>query len=68
MVQLTDVARHLEEGVEAGPLTRPEAVAELLEVARQEAGWISVALARLVGKLLGLGAREPDRGDECMTS
>ena len=52
------VARELEERVEAGALARAEAVAELLEVAREEAGRIAVALGRLVRELLGLGARE----------
>ena len=58
------VARELEERVEAGALARAEAVAELLEVAREEAGRIAVPLGRLVRELLGLGAREPHRGDE----
>ena len=42
------VARELEERVEAGALARAEAVAELLEVAREEAGRIAVPLGRLV--------------------
>src|SRR5438093_7387165 len=46
------VARELEERVEAGALARAEAVAELLEVAREEAGRIAVPLGRLVGELL----------------
>src|SRR5690242_19426084 len=58
------VPRELEERVEAGALSRPEAVAELLEVACEEAGRIAVALGRLVGELLRLGAGEPHRGDE----
>src|SRR5436309_8737417 len=58
------VARQLEERVEAGALARPEAVAELLEVAREEAGRVAVALGRLVRELLRLGAGEPHRGDE----
>ena len=62
--QLADVARHLEEGVETGALARAEAVAELLEVAGEEAGGVAVALARLVREPLGLGAGEPHRGDE----
>src|SRR5581483_2671663 len=41
------VARELEEGVETGALARPEAVAELLEVACEEAGRIAVAIGRL---------------------
>ena len=36
VVELADVARHLEEGVEPGALARPERVAELLEVARED--------------------------------
>ena len=46
VVELADVARHLEERVEAGALPRAEAVAELLEVAGEEAGRIAVARAR----------------------
>src|SRR6266567_368058 len=53
------VARELEERVEAGALARAEAVAELLEVARKEAGRVAVPLGRLERELLGLGAREP---------
>ena len=64
MVELADVARHLEEGVEAGALARAEAVAQLLEVAGEEAGRVAVAVARLVGEPLGLGARQPHGGDE----
>ena len=64
MRELADITRHLQEGVEPRPLARAEAVAELLEVAREEAGRIAVARARLVREPLGLGAREPDRGDE----
>jgi chorismate dehydratase len=45
-------------------LARAEAVAQLLEIARKEAGRISVPLARFVSELLGLGACEPDRRDE----
>ena len=63
-VELPDVARHLEERVQAGPLARPEAVAQLLEVAREEAGGIPVRVARLLREQLGLRAREPHRGDE----
>ena len=48
-----------------GPRARAaRTVAELLEVAREEAGRVAVAVARLVREPLGLGAREPDRGDE----
>src|SRR5579884_2747719 len=44
------VSGELEERVEAGPLARAEPVAELLEVAREEAGRIAVPLGRLVGE------------------
>ena len=64
MLELADVARHLEEGVEPGALARPERVAELLEVAREVPGRIAVALARLVREHVRLGPGEPDRGDE----
>src|SRR6185312_11770184 len=47
----------LEEGEEPGALAGAEAVAQLLEIASEEAGWIAVALARLAGQPLGLGAR-----------
>ena len=47
-VELADVAGQLEEREEPGALARAEAVAELLEVAREEAGRVAVALARLV--------------------
>src|SRR5205814_8558513 len=47
-----------------GTLARAEAVAKLLEVARQEAGRVAVAFARLVGEPLGLGAGMPYRSDE----
>ena len=56
--------RELEEGHQAGTLPRAEAIAELLEVAGEEAGGIPVALARLVGQALRLGPRQPHRGDE----
>src|SRR5205814_4486933 len=58
------VARQLQERIEAGALARAEAVAELLEVAREEAGWIAVPLRGLVRELLGLGAREPHGRDQ----
>src|SRR3954451_9846369 len=58
------VARQLEERVEAGALARPEAVAELLEVAREEAGRIAVTLGSLERELLGLGSGEPHRRDQ----
>ena len=63
-LQLADVARELEEGHQPGALARPERVMELLEVARQEAGRVAVALARLMGEPLGLGARDSDGVDE----
>src|SRR5262249_36048247 len=64
LVEPAGAARQLEEGHRARPPARPEAVAQLLEVAREEPGRIAVALARLVCELLGLGAREPHRRDE----
>ena len=66
MLELADVPRHLEKRVEAGLLARAEGVAQLLEVARQIAGGIAVALAGLPGEHLGLRPGEPDRGDERM--
>src|SRR6266508_1390924 len=63
-IQLAGAARKLEEGEERGALARPEAVAQLLEVARQEAGGIAVALARLPREKLRLRARLPHGGDE----
>ena len=63
-VELADVARHLEEGVEPGALARPERVAELLEVAREVAGRIAVARARLAREHLRLGPREAHRRDQ----
>jgi hypothetical protein len=64
VLELADVAGHLEEGVEPGALARPERVAKLLEVAREIAGGIAVALAGLEGEHVGLGAGEPNAGDE----
>src|SRR5262245_39154928 len=64
LVELADVARQLEERHQPGALARPEAVAKLLEVPRQEARGIAVALARLVRERLGLGARKPHGRDE----
>ena len=63
-LELADVARQLEERVEAGALARPERVAQLLEVAGEVAGRIAVALARLAREHLRLRARQPHRGDE----
>ena len=64
LVELADVVCELEERVEAGALARAEAVAELLEVAGEEAGRVAVALRGLVREQLGLGARGAHRGDE----
>src|SRR5215210_1693951 len=61
VLELADIARHLQEGVETGPLTRSERVAELLEVASQIARRIAVALARLVREHLGLRAGQTHR-------
>src|SRR5438874_3409308 len=63
-LEQTAVARELEERVQAGAFARPEAVAELLEVAREEACGIAVTLRRLEGELLRLGARPAHGGDE----
>src|SRR4051812_13259201 len=63
-VELTNVSRQLQEREQARPLARAEAVAELLEVPGEEASGIAVALARLVGELLGLSARGADRFDQ----
>ena len=62
--ELAHVARHLEELDQPLPLARAEAVAQLLEVAREEAGRVAVRLARLPRQPLGLGAGEPHGGDE----
>src|SRR5712691_11698164 len=56
LVQLARVAGQFEEGHQPGSFSRAEAITQLLEVAREETGRIAVALARLVGELLGLGA------------
>src|SRR5712691_8325963 len=64
LIELVDVTRKLEEGHQARSLARPEAVAELLEVAREEARWIPVALARLVRERLGLRTREANRAHQ----
>ena len=63
LVELADVVRQLEERVEPGALARAEAVAELLEVAGEEAGRVAVALGCLVRERLGLarGRRGPRR-------
>ena len=66
VVELADVPGHLEERVEARALPRAEAVAELLEVAREEACGVAVARTRLVGEPLGLGAGEAYGCDECV--
>src|SRR5439155_6803933 len=64
LVELADVSGQLEEREQSGSFARAEAIAELLEVARQEAGRIAVALARVVRQLLGLGAGGADRLDQ----
>ena len=64
VLELADVAGHLEERVEPGALARPERVAELLEVAREVPGRIAVALARLVREHVRLGPRQPHGRDE----
>src|SRR6185437_16609620 len=58
------IARELEERVEPGALTRTEAIPELLEVPREETGWVAVPLGRLVRELLWLGAGKAHRGDK----
>ena len=60
LVELADLVGELEERVEAGALARAEAVAELLEVAGEEAGRVAVALGRLVRERLR--ARRARRG------
>ena len=64
LVELAGVPRELEEREQPGALARPEPVAQLLEVAREEACGVAVPLGRFVGEPLGLGARQPDRVDE----
>ena len=54
-VELAGLVRELEERQQAGALARPEAVAQLLEVAGEEAGRIPVAIARLEGQPFRLG-------------
>src|SRR5262249_2582711 len=63
LVELAYVARQLEEGVEAGALARTEAVPELLEVTREEAGRVAVARGGLVGECLRLRAGGANGGD-----
>ena len=63
-VELAHVARELEEREEGGALPGAEPVAELLEIARQEARRVAVAVHRLVGEHLGLRARFADGRDE----
>src|SRR5581483_2369717 len=64
LVELAGLLCELEERVETGPLARPEAVAELLEVAGEEAGRVAVALGRLVRERLRVGAGGAERGEE----
>src|SRR5438445_6392656 len=64
LVELADVARQLEERHQPRALARAEAVAELLEVPRQEPGRIPVAIARLPRKRFRLRARLPHGADE----
>ena len=54
-VELAGLPRQLEERQQPRALARAEAVAELLEVAGEEACRVAVALARLAGELLRLG-------------
>src|SRR5690348_5962961 len=58
------VAAELEERVEPGALARPEAVAELLQIASEEARGIAVPVGGLARELLRLGARLADGRDE----
>src|SRR3954453_11254797 len=64
VVEIASVACHLEERVETCTFARAEAVAQLLEVTREESGWVAVALRRFVRELLGLRARSAQRLDE----
>src|SRR5215210_8665543 len=64
LVELADVAGELEERQQPRALARAEAVAQLLEVAREEAGRVAVALARLVREVLRLGAGGQHRVDQ----
>src|SRR5215210_6711142 len=64
LLELTHVARQLEERQQPRSLARAEAVAQLLEVAREKAGRIAVALARLVREVLRLGAGGQHRVDQ----
>src|SRR6266508_1258886 len=62
--ELARVSRELEERDQPGSLAWAELIAELLEIARQEARRIAVPLARLEREALRLGARLPQGGDE----
>src|SRR2546430_1125902 len=64
LVELAGLLRELEEGHQAGSLTRAEAIAQLLEVPGEEASRIPVALARLVRQAFRLGPRQAHGGDE----
>ena len=64
LVELADLVRELEERVEAGALARAEAVAQLLEVAREEAGRVAVALRPPRTRAARVGARGAHRRDE----
>ena len=64
LVELAALVRQLEEREQPGALARPEAVAQLLEVAGEEAGRVAVALGGLVREPLGFGARGAHRRDE----
>ena len=68
--ELAGVARHLEERVEAGALARPEAVAELLEVAREEAraGSRSASLACCASRSGSERASRTDATSACSSS
>src|SRR5207248_2976319 len=56
--------RELEKRVQAGTLARPEAIAQLLEVAGEEAGRVAVTLRCLEGELLRLSPGETNGRDE----
>src|SRR2546428_4359235 len=63
-LELADVARQLQEREQAGALARAEAVAQLLEVAGEEAGRVALALGRLAGERLRLRTCAAERGHE----